>query len=64
MSCTITLIRTTVTTIYTQYVVYTCGVTSFRKGKRDGVFVVDMTLIPGGFSGDEDIDWVNIKSVE
>jgi hypothetical protein len=68
MSCTVTLVETRVNYVGTetpQYPVeYTCGTTIFRKGKRDGAFVVDMTLTPVGFSGDEFIDWINIKSVE
>jgi hypothetical protein len=67
MSCTVTLISTGVneTGIDLQYpITYTCGTTIFRKGKRGGAFVIDMTLTPIGFSGDEYIDWINIKSVE
>jgi hypothetical protein len=68
MSCTVTLIETRVNYVGVgtpQYPIeYTCGTIIFRKGKRGGAFVIDMTLTPIGFSGDEFIDWINIKSVE
>ena len=46
------------------YVILTAGGITIRKGVRDGRFVVDIVLTPTGFSGVEDIDWENIKTVE
>lgn len=34
----------------------------WRKGVRSGQLRVDVTLTPTGFSGVEDVDWINIKS--
>ena len=48
----------------TQYVYYTDGVTLIRKGVRDSAFVVDIALTPTGFSGDEDTDWICIRTIE
>ena len=53
-----------------QYIVYTedgnyrvfsyNGIT-FRDGWRGDNYVIDKTLTPIGFDGDENIDWVNIE---
>jgi uncharacterized protein (TIGR02145 family) len=52
--------------IYTStvYVIYTDGISTWRKGVRSHAFVLDKTITPLGFSGVEDTDWVNIKSVK
>jgi len=46
------------------YTTFTDGVDIFRDGIRDGFYVVDKTLTPTGFAGDEDTDWENVVSVE
>lgn len=44
-----------------QYVIFTDGISIWRKGVRDESFVLDRTLTPNGFAGTEDIDWENIR---
>jgi len=46
-----------------QYVYYDNGVAYWRKGVRNGAFVLDKTLTPIGFMGIEDIDWECVKSI-
>jgi len=46
-----------------QYIEYTDGVEIWRKGARDGEMVIDKTITATGFSGTENIDWVNKWSV-
>lgn len=46
-----------------QYVVYTDGVATWRKGVRDTYFVLDKTLTLLGFNGDENIDWENVRQI-
>jgi uncharacterized protein (TIGR02145 family) len=45
------------------YVTFTDGVTTFRKGVRNGSFVIDLALTPTGFTGTQGIDWENIYSI-
>ena len=46
-----------------QYVYYNDGTANWRKGVRDGVYVIDKALNPIGFSGMEDLDWENVYSI-
>jgi len=54
--------------VYTQlgallnYFQLSLGTTSMRKGIRDSYLVTDISLTATGFSGTENIDWVNVKS--
>jgi len=47
-----------------QYLEYTDGVEYWRKGVRDGKFVLDHVLGGLGFYGPENIDWENVWSIE
>ena len=46
-----------------QYLIYGDEYRLWRKGVRDGEFVLDKIITPTGFDGIEDTDWENIKSV-
>jgi uncharacterized protein (TIGR02145 family) len=46
-----------------QYVVFTDGTATWRKGVRYSYFVLDKALTVLGFSGDEDIDWENVREL-
>ena len=46
-----------------QYIYYDDGTAYWRKGVRDGIYVIDHTLNPIGFLGSEDIDWENVYSI-
>ncbi len=48
--------------VITQYEEYTDGVNTVRQGVRDGAFVQDIALTETGFSGEEGIDWENVRS--
>ena len=44
-----------------QYIYYDDGTGFWRKGVRDGYFVLDKSLMPGGgFEGQEGINWINV----
>lgn len=51
------------TYIANAYVNMSLGVTFIRKGIRSSMFVVDKTITSLGFSGIEDVDWTNIKTL-
>jgi hypothetical protein len=55
-------LRSTLTAgqVPTDIVNITDGTTSVRKGKRNGRFVVDITLTSTGFLGKRGIDWINL----
>jgi hypothetical protein len=44
-----------------QYVIFTDGISTWRKGVRFEAFVLDKTLTPTGFTGTEGLDWINVK---
>ncbi len=44
--------------------ILTDGVGKFRKGVREGVFVIDKTLTVIGFTGIENTDWENIIQLQ
>lgn len=46
------------------YIILTDGIDIFRKGIRDDSFMLDKAITPTGFSGTEDVDWVNIWEIE
>ena len=46
-----------------QYVYYDDGTEYWRKGVRDGVYVIDHALNSIGFLGTENIDWENVWSI-
>jgi len=46
-----------------QYVYYDDGVDYWRKGVRDGYFVLDKVIGPLGFYGVEGVGWENVKQV-
>jgi hypothetical protein len=46
----------------TQYLLYGEEYVLWRKGARDGDFVLDKALTPTGFAGAEDTDWENVKT--
>jgi uncharacterized protein (TIGR02145 family) len=50
-------------TPYVEYIDPLTPSITYRKGVRDNALRVDVTLTSTGFSGTEDIDWANIKSV-
>ena len=50
--------------ISVQYRYLSDGIIFIRKGTRDSSFVVDLSLTPVSFSGIENLDWQNIKSVQ
>ena len=45
-----------------QYDYYQDPVTllKYRDGVRDGIYCVDKEITSTGFSGTEDVDWVNV----
>jgi uncharacterized protein (TIGR02145 family) len=45
-----------------QYLLYSDGVVTWRKGARGGYFVLDKTLDATGFDGAEDVNWENVKT--
>ena len=47
-----------------QYLLYGDDYSLWRKGVRDGAFVLDKALTEDGFDGVEDTDWENVKEVE
>lgn len=47
----------------TQYLLVTDGSTTYRKGVRDGAFVIDIALTALAFGGVEDTDWMNLEYV-
>lgn len=47
-----------------QYLLYGDDYSLWRKGVRDGAFVLDKALTEGGFDGTEDTDWENVKAIE
>lgn len=51
-------------TVGTTYVIFTDGITTFRKGVRDHALVVDVALTVLAFSGVEGVDWENVRTVE
>lgn len=47
-----------------QYLYYDDGgAVTWRKGVRNGNFVLDKTLDATGFAGVEDVNWENVKEV-
>lgn len=47
-----------------EYIYYDeSGITLWRKGVRNGYWVLDKALTLTGFNGIEDIDWENVRSV-
>jgi hypothetical protein len=46
-----------------QYLIYGDDFARWRKGVRDGDFVLDKTLTETGFTGIEDTDWENVKRI-
>jgi len=46
-------------TATTQYQVWTDGTTLFRTGIRDNLIQYDKTLTSLGFTGTENVDWIN-----
>ena len=44
-----------------EYVIFTDGVTEWRKGVRLEKFVLDRAITPTGFAGAENTDWINVK---
>jgi hypothetical protein len=54
----------TIISIQGQYIEYTDGVGTWRKGVRDTYFILDKTLTPLGFSGTENIDWENVRQMK
>lgn len=44
-----------------QYRVYKNDIYIWRDGVRDTFFVKDKVITSTGFSGTEDIDWVNVE---
>jgi len=44
-----------------QYVIYEDAFAQWRKGARDGYFMVDKALSGTGFLGIEGTDWENVK---
>lgn len=47
-----------------QYIYYDDGVEYWRKGVRDGIYVIDHVLGGLGFYGPENQDWENVWSIE
>jgi uncharacterized protein (TIGR02145 family) len=45
-----------------QYYLMTDGVFIYRKGVRDGSFIIDVALTPLAFGGIEDTDWMNLET--
>ena len=52
-------------TIYTSgtLVTYTDGVDIFRDGSRAGNYVIDKTITALGFTGVENVSWVNLETM-
>jgi hypothetical protein len=51
------------TSIYNTYLYYTDGIEIWRKGVRNGLYVIDHALTSIGFAGYENSDWENIWSI-
>jgi hypothetical protein len=49
--------------VNTNYVLYDDGVTNYRKGVRNGIFVLDVELYPMGFADPENVGWNNMWSL-
>lgn len=47
-----------------QYLLYGDNFALWRKGVRDGKFVLDKALTDSGFTGTEDTDWENVTNIE
>lgn len=47
-----------------QYIYYDDGVEYWRKGVRDGSYVIDHALTLTGFGGLENTDWENVWSIQ
>ena len=46
-----------------QYVYYDDGAYYWRKGVRNGAYIIDKALTLTGFAGIEDIDWENVWNI-
>ena len=47
-------------TVSENFDTYSNGVTNFRKGIRDGKFVIDKEIYDGGFLNTQNIGWTNL----
>ena len=47
-----------------QYLLYGEEFVLWRKGARDGKFMLDKVISGTGFAGTEDTDWENVRSIE
>lgn len=46
------------------YVIYIASNSIYRKGVRDGAFVLDVALNEIGFDGTENVDWEKLNEIK